>query len=43
MHATGSLIVCLREYLMLQFSGEKEKKKKEEMMGLAMICAVCFS
>jgi len=32
MHLTGSLIVCLREYLMLQFSGEKKKKKRGDVM-----------
>ena len=26
MHLAGSLIVCLKEYLMLQFCSEKEKK-----------------
>jgi len=33
--ARGSLIVCLREYLMLQFIGEKEKEKKEEILVIA--------
>jgi len=32
---SSSLIVCLREYLMLQFIGEKEKEKKEEILVIA--------
>ena len=34
MYLTGSLIVCLREYPMLQFFGEKVKiEKKEGKLG----------
>jgi hypothetical protein len=30
-HLAGSLIVCLREYLILQFIGEKEKRGEKAL------------
>jgi hypothetical protein len=32
MVSTGSLIACLREYLMLQSSSEKEKREETEYL-----------
>jgi len=37
MYLTGSLIVCLRDKLVLQFSGEKEKREKGEIMWLGLV------